>query len=128
MSLSTFNLRHSFSVFILGLEYTAWKVFLIHFSLLSDWIRENTDQKKVRIWTLFIVIFLLKMAAWFCLQGCSVKMKKLVLGSIKNITNYTEKFSDTLFSITFVSIYRLKFVKIQVLLKHIFRLDIRKYI
>ena len=43
---------------ILERRLTAWKVskygdFNVHIFLNSDWIQENTDQKSLRIWTLF---------------------------------------------------------------------------
>ena len=42
-------------------SFIAWKCpntefFLVLIFLYSDWIRENTDQKKLRIWTLHIVV------------------------------------------------------------------------
>ena len=30
------------------------EIFLVHILMCSEWIQENTDQKKVRIWTLFM--------------------------------------------------------------------------
>ena len=44
---------------VLSVVFTALKVpkyrfyFLVHIFLYSEWIQENTDQKKLRIWTIF---------------------------------------------------------------------------
>ena len=45
---------------------TAWKVskyrvFLVCIFLYSDWIPENMDQKKLRIWTLFMLCILVQL-------------------------------------------------------------------
>ena len=34
-------------------SFQIWSFFLVHIFAYSDWSRENTDQKKLRIWTFF---------------------------------------------------------------------------
>ena len=50
-------------------KYPNTDFFLVHILLYSDWIQENTDQKKIRIWTLLTQWYLQLTTDFFSLDG-----------------------------------------------------------